>query len=298
MKKTIIPNVSFYECTNMLRNIYIHFMLRTDELVEQFAPEGWQNSPYFQFLNKTIEEHYDDYRYLQENCLLIVESDQEIPGKPGDYYRKLLDKTNYSLDEFIDHQEWFVAEPRQEFMVIFACACSFITNLSKCDAYSSSRDLRNQMGDVMIAISSTYEEIDRDFSKEETYIKYAVQLFFKRYEENGYCLLPFLELFFEACKKAGWDWMYLNRRICTYPSLIESLDVLSKTDPEDHEKYEMICATVDYHKQKLGFTDDYIPSKEEMLDRELAFGVPETVTAFKNVYGYYPENYPPKFSRD
>lgn len=298
MKKTIIPNVSFYESDMLLRNLHIHFIFRADELVEQFAPEGWQNSPYFQFLNKTIEEHYEDYRYLQENCLLSVESDQEIPGKPGEYYRKLLDKTNYSLDEFIDHQEWFVAEPRQEFFVILVSACSFIINLPKCDAYSSKRDLREQMLSVIITIRSTYEETGKDFSKEEAYIKYAVQLFFKRYEENSYSLLPFLELFFKACKKAGWEWMYLNRRICTYPELIENLDTLSKTDPEDYELYEMRCRIVDFQKQKLGFTDDYIPAEEEMLDREMALGIPETVTAFKNVYGYYPENYPPKLSGD
>lgn len=297
MKKTIIPDLSFYECSILLNNLYRSFMLHADEHVKQLAPDGWQNSPYFQFLNKTIEEHYEDYRYLQENSLLSIETDQEIPDRAGEYYRQLLDRTDYSLDEFIDNKAWFVADPRQEFIVIFFCASSFITKRPKCDIYRKKRDLLWQINSVIVAISLTYDEIGRDFSKDEAYIEYAVQLFFRRYEEHGYSILPFLELFFKACKKAGWDWMYLNTAICSYPPLMDSLHKLSQVDPEDHEQYRLLCIDINFRKKNLGFVD-YIPTEEEMLDREKAQGVPETVTAFKNVYGYYPEYYPPKFSKD
>lgn len=44
MEKTIIPDLSFYECRILLDNLYRSFMLHADEHVRQLAPDGWQNS--------------------------------------------------------------------------------------------------------------------------------------------------------------------------------------------------------------------------------------------------------------
>lgn len=298
MRKTIIPNILFPESETFLQNLYASFILQTDDLIEQFAPNGWQNSSYFQILNKTIEEHYQDYRYIEDNAFLSVETDQEIPGRPGEYYRKMLDKTNYSLDEFIDRRKWFIAEPRQEFIVILACACSFITDFSKRDVYSNKKHLRYQVREVFFNVRSVYEKAGRDFPKEEDYIMYAIKLFFERYQKYDYCLLPFLELFFEQCKKAGWNWMYLNKQISIYPTLITWIRELSEINPVDnYEAYKARSENINLYKEDLGFVDDYIPSVEEMVEREMALGIPETVIAFKNVYGHYPENYPPTFKK-
>ena len=109
---------------------------------------------------------------------------------------------------------------------------------------------------------------------------------------------PVYELIFGRLKRRGLDWVYHFPQVhlVDFRPLRDLLDREGKPDWENYSPSEALAKEIDDRqrdKEIAEFRDQLEEGRNEAIDEALKHPPPPTVRAYRNVYGHWPQGWPP-----
>lgn len=256
------------------------------ELIEELTPEGWEKSAYHALFHLNAREHFFEqlyYRVIDHNFELQYGTDSRI------------EKTGVLSDNPTDEEIWDVLNtmgrvetsykkgkysPELELAALFAETLSM---MSRC-LYFQSKD-SNYWLDVHPEVAKNAAAIvARDLRIFEgfSYMQFPHIYWDKRRLTHKVKWLPLIEIVIRAFQKTEYSLVYVD---------IELLEIMDNQLNEDDNALNKIPNYKDKMHYQLGILSN--PDLDEVFANTAKELPSEAVVAYFDVYGDWPQGYPP-----
>ncbi len=266
------------ECLDFLDRVFPSGLFDTD-LINTLIPDGWESSPYKSVFHPSPEQRYEEFIGMMQNL------------------RKLRGKKNSDADdeELPDFEEYCKdlpikkVEPKQEFIELLG--------LCLWDIFSDNHEVIAPDGRVVDLGSQRGSAgfIADWINAKESLEKYDYMDFYMgtRMISNRADLSAIYRAIFQRLQEAGADWIYHFPQLYLFRPADQGDP---HTDIRDYDPAKAAADKIEKQKKEKKFEE--MKEKIQQLNREAMEEAvknepPLIVLAYKDVYGHFPEGWPP-----
>lgn len=262
--------------------------LEDSALIQELAPEGWEESPLRHVFHPTVEHAYAEAVRIHTNIQRLfpagARTHETAPPSFDEIRRQYREGPVRSREECADLVGlclWDIFSDNHE---VFTAEGVLVDLGSFRGAAGSIADFRNMGSDSGGGARGAWDYVD-------FYMGTALM-------GHRADLTPVYELIFRRMKRLGLDWRYVHPRL----GIVElgSLDDFQeRSDKPDWLGYDPSKAFA--REQERKERRQVIAELQELLDRAYRESVeearrkppPRTVQAYRHIYGHWPEGWPP-----
>src|SRR5690606_34474810 len=256
------------------------------ELIDELTPEGWEKSTYHALFHLNAREHFFErlyYRVIDHNFDLQYGTDPRI-RKTGILSENPTDEEIWDVLNTIGTiKSDYKKQPNSPELELASLLAETLFFISRC-LYFQSKDSDHWLEVHPEVASNAAAIVARDLGIFEgrSYMKFPHIYSFKRRLIRKIKWLPLMDIVIRALQNTNYSFVYVD---------YELLEVIDNYLNDEEDASSKIPNYKNMEHYRLGITSD--PDLDEVFDNAARALPSEAVIAYFDVYGDWPQGYPP-----
>jgi len=265
------------ESTRFLEELFPSGLAGSD-IKKELVPEGWENSPLKAAFHPSPEQQFEEYIRMSRNL-------KNLTGKQKSGSK---DEEEPDFEEFCKNLKDHPIQPEQELRELMGlCLWDVFSDHEILAPDGRVVDLGSQRGTAGFIADWLNRKQDMNrYSYLDFYLGTV-------WISNRTDLSPVYRLIFQRIHKAGGDWIYHFPQL--YLVRPQNIDI-QNDDMESYDPAKTIAEEIE--KKEKEKSSQELQEKIHQLNRKAADEAaqsepPQIVAAFRDVYGHFPDGWPP-----